>query len=90
MTKPRYSEQILPVPWPLVISRFHCNKPVLICFAEIILRLSNEEYISFVLFSQALEPSMNFNISKLVYLMVLPPTILQDLSGTSDFFPSSL
>ena len=23
ITKPRYSEQILPVPWPFVISRFH-------------------------------------------------------------------
>ena len=23
--KPRYSEQILPVPWPVVISRFHCS-----------------------------------------------------------------
>ena len=22
--KPRYSEQILPVPWPFTISRFHC------------------------------------------------------------------
>ena len=34
---------------------------------EIILRLSNEEYISFVLFPQASEPSMNFNIWELVY-----------------------
>ena len=25
ITKPCYSEQILPVPWPFVISRFHCN-----------------------------------------------------------------
>ena len=25
MTKPRYSEHILPVPWPFVISRFHCT-----------------------------------------------------------------
>ena len=24
ITKPRYSQQILPVPWPFVISRFHC------------------------------------------------------------------
>ena len=24
MPKPRYSQQILPVPWPFVISRFHC------------------------------------------------------------------
>ena len=24
ITKPRYSEQILPVLWALVISRFHC------------------------------------------------------------------
>ena len=24
VTKPRYSEQILPVPWPFVFSRFHC------------------------------------------------------------------
>ena len=24
ITKPRYSEQVLPVPWPFVISRFHC------------------------------------------------------------------
>ena len=23
-TKPRYSDHILPVPWPLVASRFHC------------------------------------------------------------------
>ena len=26
ITKPRYSELILPVPWPFVTSRFHCNK----------------------------------------------------------------
>ena len=25
LTKPRYSEQILPVPWPFVISRFHSS-----------------------------------------------------------------
>ena len=25
ITKPRYSEQILPVPWPFVIWRFHCS-----------------------------------------------------------------
>ena len=25
ITKPRYSEQILPVPWQFVISRFHCT-----------------------------------------------------------------
>ena len=25
ITKPRYSEQILPVPWPFVISKFHCS-----------------------------------------------------------------
>ena len=31
------------------------------------LRLSNEYYISFVLFPQALEPSMNFNIPKMVH-----------------------
>ena len=24
ITKPRYSEQIVPVPWPFVTSRFHC------------------------------------------------------------------
>ena len=23
--KPRYSEHMLPVPWPFVISRFHCD-----------------------------------------------------------------
>ena len=23
--KPHYSEQILPLPWPFVIARFHCN-----------------------------------------------------------------
>ena len=23
--KPHYSKQIVPVPWPLVISRFHCT-----------------------------------------------------------------
>ena len=34
---------------------------------ELILRLSNESYISFVSFPQASEPSMNFNISKTVY-----------------------
>ena len=22
--KPRYSKQIFPVPWPFIISRFHC------------------------------------------------------------------
>ena len=27
ITKPRYSEQILPVPWPFVISKFHCTFP---------------------------------------------------------------
>ena len=36
---------------------------------EIILRLSNKQYISFVLFPQASEPSMNFNIAKMVYWM---------------------
>ena len=25
VTKPRYSEHMLPVPWPFVISRFHCD-----------------------------------------------------------------
>ena len=25
VTKPRYSEHVLPVPWPFNISRFHCN-----------------------------------------------------------------
>ena len=25
LTKPRYSEQILPVSWSFIISRFHCN-----------------------------------------------------------------
>ena len=25
ITKPRYSELILPVPWPFVTSRFHCT-----------------------------------------------------------------
>ena len=25
VTKPHYSKQILPVPWPFVISRFHCT-----------------------------------------------------------------
>ncbi len=29
ITKPRYSEHILPVPWPFVISRFHCTKCLL-------------------------------------------------------------
>ena len=32
---------------------------------EIILRLSNEHFFWFIL--QALQPSMNFNISKMVY-----------------------
>ena len=26
--KPCYSEQILPVPWPFVISRFHCSSQI--------------------------------------------------------------
>lgn len=26
MTKPCYSKQILPVPWPFFISKFHCNR----------------------------------------------------------------
>ena len=34
---------------------------------QIILRLSNEFYISFALFPQASEPGVNFYISKLVY-----------------------
>ena len=34
---------------------------------EIISMLSNEQYISFVLFPQASEPTMNLNLSKLVY-----------------------
>ena len=25
ITKPRYSEQILPVPWPFILSRIHCT-----------------------------------------------------------------
>ena len=36
---------------------------------EIILRPSNEQYISFVLFPQASEPSMNFNIANMVQWM---------------------
>ena len=31
ITKPRYSEQILLVPWPFFISRFHFNLPLLKC-----------------------------------------------------------
>jgi len=27
-TKPRYSEHILQVPWPFVISRFHCSAKI--------------------------------------------------------------
>ena len=34
---------------------------------EVILRLRNESYISFVSFLQASEPSMNFNIPKMLY-----------------------
>ena len=34
---------------------------------KIILRLSNELHISFVLFPQASEPSVNFNTSKMVH-----------------------
>ena len=30
LTKHRYSEDTLPVPWPFVISRFHCIKRVTI------------------------------------------------------------
>ena len=25
ITKPRFFEQILPIPWPLAMSRFHCK-----------------------------------------------------------------
>ena len=31
VTKPRYSEQILLVPWPFFISRFHSNLPLSKC-----------------------------------------------------------
>ena len=34
---------------------------------EIILKLNNKSYISFVLFLQASELGINFNISKIVY-----------------------
>ena len=37
---------------------------------ELVFRLSNEYYISFVSFLLASEPSMNFDISKLVYYRV--------------------
>ena len=35
ITKPRYSEQILPVPWPFVISRFHCNYKMVLRILQI-------------------------------------------------------
>ena len=34
ITKPRYSEQILPVPWHFVISRFHCIGYIGMCLAK--------------------------------------------------------
>ena len=36
---------------------------------EIILRLKNKEYISFVLFPQASEPSMNLECCNITYLL---------------------
>ena len=35
ITKPRYSEQILLVPWPFAISRFHCNYKMVLRILQI-------------------------------------------------------
>ena len=35
VAKPRHNEQILPVPWPLVISRFHCNIKCIIAYYRV-------------------------------------------------------
>ena len=34
ITKPRHSEQIVPVPWPIITSRFHCSLKY-VCFLPI-------------------------------------------------------
>ena len=31
LKRSRYSEQILPLPWPFAMSRFHCTPPLQIC-----------------------------------------------------------
>ena len=41
-TKPRYNEHILPVPWPLVISRFHCTLYTVLNFGYCRLRWKGE------------------------------------------------
>ena len=37
ITKPRYSEQILPVPWPFTVSTFHCRIQYLVILQRLIL-----------------------------------------------------
>ena len=41
LTKPCYNKQILPVPWPFIISRFHCNE-----YIEVINKDSTVPYFS--------------------------------------------
>ena len=42
ITKPRHSEQIVPVPWPIITSRFHCSLKCLF-FAHTVQRGNNDE-----------------------------------------------
>ena len=44
-TKPRYSEQILPVPWPFVASRVHCTSHLLSKGSTFILRYSQFTHV---------------------------------------------
>ena len=40
--KPRYSEQIVPVPWPFDTSRFHCT------FRDLFLFLLESSFLNYV------------------------------------------
>ena len=46
ITKPRFSERILPVPWPLVISRFYCTTMTLDNIKFNILKLGGNSIVN--------------------------------------------
>ena len=46
ITKPRFSERILPVPWPLVISRFYCTTMTLENIKFNILKLGGNSIVN--------------------------------------------
>ena len=44
VTKPQYNKQILPVPWPFIISRFYC-----ITIFLFILEITKTNYVTLLL-----------------------------------------